>query len=185
MTLHHSVFICVLPLLVLATCAWAKSGPTYYTPERIATARENVEKYDWARGTLNTIMKGQRQTYIIGRQYYGVKQGGNFAAASTIGFSKVDEPNVITYQGGADAAVQIDQLSVGGGNVTLVWDSVEGGNYTVESSADLVDWTTQPPVQADGAAFETQATVPAADPAKSFHRVRSDGVNTYDVNPTP
>jgi len=123
--------------------------------------------------------------YIIGRQYYGVKQGGNFAAASTVGFGKVDTPNVITYQGGADAAVQIDRLSTAGGNVTLVWDSIEGGNYTVESSADLVDWITQPPVQVDGAAFETQAIVPAADPAKSFHRVRRDSVNTYDVNPTP
>jgi hypothetical protein len=29
------------------------------------------------------------------------------------------------------------------------------------------------------------ATVPAATPARSFHRVRFDGVDTYDVIVTP
>lgn len=126
--------------------------------------------------------------YIIGRQYYGVKQGGDFAAASTIDFDDLDQPNVTTYQGGAgvvDSALAIKSLSVDGGNVTLLWTSAEGGNYTVETSAELDDWVTIPVVPVTGAAIETEATVPAANSAKSFHRLRSNGVVPYDEIDTP
>lgn len=123
--------------------------------------------------------------YIIGRQYYGVKQGGNWAAVSTTGFSAVEEPNVTTYQGGANAELRIDSLQNAGGNITLRWDSAEGGNYVVETSAELTDWTTIPPVPSPGAAFQTQRTVPAASPELSFHRVRFDNVDPYDVIDTP
>lgn len=123
--------------------------------------------------------------YIIGRQYYGVKQGGNFAAASTVGFNGLETPHVTTYAGGANVTTRIDGLEKSGGNVVLRWDSAEGGNYVVESSADLTDWTTIPQVSAPGAAFQTQATIPAATPERSFHRIRSDGVSTYDVIDTP
>ncbi|QTN32635.1 sulfatase-like hydrolase/transferase [Akkermansiaceae bacterium] len=123
--------------------------------------------------------------YIIGRQYHGVKQGGNFAAASTIGFNALEEPNVTTYQGGADAQLEIDRIEPSGGNVTIRWDSAEGGNYVVETSVDLTDWTTIPQVPADGSAFQTQRTIPAASPNRSFHRVRRDSVDAYDVIDTP
>ncbi len=123
--------------------------------------------------------------YIIGRQYYGVKQGGNWAAASTIGFNALEEPHITTYQGGAGAETRIDSLQPSGGNVTLRWDSAEGGNYVVETSADLTNWTTLPTVPATGSAFQTQRTVPASTPERSFHRIRSDGVAPYDVIDTP
>jgi arylsulfatase A-like enzyme len=123
--------------------------------------------------------------YIIGRQYYGVKQGGNWAAASTVGFSSVESPNVTTYAGGPNALPKIDSTTVSGSNVTLTWDSAEGGIYSIESSANLTDWTTVPPVPAAGAAFQTQGTVPAASPTRSFHRVRINGVDPYDEIATP
>ncbi|MFM7182147.1 MAG: sulfatase-like hydrolase/transferase [Verrucomicrobiales bacterium] len=120
--------------------------------------------------------------YIIGRQYYGVKQGGNWAAASTIGFNSIETPHITTYSGGANAELNIRSQTVSGGSVTLTWDSAEGGNYTIQSSANLSDWSTVP---ATGAAFQTQRTVPAASPSRSFHRVRRDSISTYDVNTTP
>ena len=123
--------------------------------------------------------------YIIGRQYYGVKQGGNWAAASTVGFNALESPNVTTYQGGADAETRVDSLEKSGGNVVLRWDSAEGGNYVVETSADLTNWTAIPSVPATGSAFQTQRTVPAASPERSFHRIRSNGVAPYDVIATP
>lgn len=123
--------------------------------------------------------------YIIGRQYYGVKQGGNWAAASTIGFNALEEPHLTTYTGSAEAALKVDHLAPDGGDVVIVWDSAEGGNYVIESSADLTDWTTIPSVPATGTAFQTEATVPAASPTRSFHRVRSDGVDDFDVIDTP
>jgi arylsulfatase A-like enzyme len=123
--------------------------------------------------------------YIIGRQYYGVKQGGNYAAASTIGFSGVDSSNVTTYQGGANTELKIDHFEKSGSNVILRWDSAEGGNYTIESSADLTNWSSIPTVPATGSAFETQRNVPSASTDRSFHRVRINGVATYDVIDTP
>ncbi len=69
MSIKMWLLVIEILLIVLATCAWGKDAPTFYTPERIAIARENVEKYEWAQQTLDTIMKGQAQTYIIGRQY--------------------------------------------------------------------------------------------------------------------
>ncbi|MFK7910354.1 MAG: sulfatase-like hydrolase/transferase [Akkermansiaceae bacterium] len=123
--------------------------------------------------------------YIIGRQYYGVKQGGNWAAVSTVGFSAVQEPNVITYQGGANAATNIKSLGISGDQVTLTWSSAEGGQYVIQSSPDLSDWTTQPEVNASGTAFESQASVPSAASGKSFHRVGSNGVDPYDEIDTP
>lgn len=123
--------------------------------------------------------------YIIGRQYYGVKQGGNWAAASTIGFNAVEEPNITTYTGGPDAALNMNSMTVANGDVVLRWDSAEGGRYIIDSSADLSDWTTTPPVNATGAPFQTQRTVPAASPIRSFHRIRQNGVATYDVINTP
>lgn len=123
--------------------------------------------------------------YIIGRQYYGVKQGGNWAAASTVGFNAIEQPNVTTYQGGANTETRVYSLQKSGGNVTLRWDSAEGGNYVVETSADLTDWITIPTVPATGSAFQTQRTVPAATSDRSFHRIRSNGVAPYDVIDTP
>lgn len=76
-------------------------------------------------------------------------------------------------------------MATTGGQVTLQWTSAEGGAYTVETSADLTNWTTVPAVPVTGAAFQTQRSVPAASPARSFHRVRRDGVATYDVIATP
>lgn len=125
--------------------------------------------------------------YIIGRQYYGVKQGGNYAAASTVGFNDLETPHVTTYTGGANAVTCIDSFEKSGDNVFLRWDSAEGGNYVAESSTALTSWTALPQVPVDGTSFQTQAAVPAASPERSFHRVRFDGVDpdTYDVIETP
>jgi hypothetical protein len=123
--------------------------------------------------------------YIIGRQYFGVKQGGNWAAASTVGFNTVEAPNVTTYSGGANAALRMDNIGKDGGNVTLSWDSAEGGNYVVESSSDLTEWNSIPKVPVDGTGFQTQATVPTAGTTRGFHRVRFDSVDPYDDIETP
>ena len=123
--------------------------------------------------------------YIIGRQYYGVKQGGNWAAASTIGFNAIEEPHITTYTGGAGAALDMDGMAKSGADVVLRWDSAEGGRYIVDSSSDLTDWTTTPPVPVNGAPFQTEVTVPASSPTRSFHKVRLDSIDPYDVIDTP
>ena len=56
-----------------------KSAATYYTPERIAIAKENIERYEWAKKLYQRIMKGDGFTYYIGPQYGGATK---FAAQS-------------------------------------------------------------------------------------------------------
>ena len=57
-------------LVVFAGRALAKSGPTYYTPERVAAARRNLERYEWARKVRKRIFEtGDRIRYYIGPTY--------------------------------------------------------------------------------------------------------------------
>ena len=46
-----------------------KTEPTFYTEERIAVGRENLERYGWAQDRLKLIMDGQPYSYLVGRQY--------------------------------------------------------------------------------------------------------------------
>ena len=39
------------------------------------------------------------------------------------------------------AALAVQNLNKNGGQVTLVWSSVEGGHYTVEETGNLTTWT--------------------------------------------
>lgn len=124
--------------------------------------------------------------YIIGRQYYGVKQGGNYGATATVGFSAVESPAVTIFQGGANAGLDITQTTrtpAGGGVITLQWSSVEGGRYSVEKSTNLSSWTTVDS-NIPGSPITTQRNESAAGTI-GFYRVRRDSVDTYDAVSTP
>ncbi len=123
--------------------------------------------------------------YIIGRQYYGVKQGGNYAAASTVGFDAVEQPHVVTYQGGAGAQLNVSGIRPSGDDVILTWDSVEGGQYKIEKSEDLEDWTTQSPSLVTGQGATTEAAESTVGRDRNFFRVLLESIDTYDVIDTP
>ncbi len=125
--------------------------------------------------------------YIIGRQYYGVKQGGNYGAAATVGFTAVEAPNVTTYEGGEKAALQVtdfNHTTAGGGQVTLVWSSVEGGRYTVEQNPDFTSSWSNAATNVLGAGYSTPQTL-SAPWTKRFYRVRLNSVDAYDPVSTP
>ncbi len=68
--------------LITAACApgAAKSGPTYFTPERVAIALENIASYDWAeRERARIIEHGDRIRYYMGPVYMSAER---FAAES-------------------------------------------------------------------------------------------------------
>jgi oligo-alginate lyase len=52
-----------------AMAAAAKDGPTYYTPERLAVARENLARYEWAQATFERLKAGDGFRYYIGPEY--------------------------------------------------------------------------------------------------------------------
>jgi arylsulfatase A-like enzyme len=121
--------------------------------------------------------------YIIGRQYYGVKQGGNYGAASTVGFTSVDTPNVTLFQGGALAGLQTAEPKKSNNEVTLTWSSVEGGRYVVEESDRLNGWA-EAATDIAGEAFSTARVIPATG-TQGFYRVRRESVDPYDPINTP
>ena len=61
----------VIALMTLNGLAAGKSGPTYYTPGRVKTAKENIASYDWAKAVEKRIFKtGDGLNYYIGRNKY-------------------------------------------------------------------------------------------------------------------
>jgi hypothetical protein len=73
--------------------------------------------------------------YVFAFQYYGVKSG---ASGATV------PPNVTTnFTGGANVAQEFAAPAVVSSNstVTLVWRASEGGQYVVETSPDLKNWS--------------------------------------------
>lgn len=62
--------IVVVSLLSLSFIAYAKTERTYFTDERIATGRENAERYEWAQKRQKHILEvGDEIEYYIGAKY--------------------------------------------------------------------------------------------------------------------
>ncbi len=61
----------VLLLIGAVNLAMAKSGRTYYTPERIAAAKQNIEEHEWAAKQLNLIMNAAPQQGGLATTYVG------------------------------------------------------------------------------------------------------------------
>lgn len=60
----------LMSAMVAGTLAGARTGPTYYTPGRVAAARENIERYDWARAVRRRIFEtGDPISYYTGPTY--------------------------------------------------------------------------------------------------------------------
>ena len=121
--------------------------------------------------------------YIIGRQYYGVKTGGNFGAASTVGFTAVATPVETLFEGGAAASMNVSAVSTGG-SVTLTWSATEGGRYAVESSPNLTTWqTVSSNLPASGPSM--QAVQPDGGASRAYYQVRRDSLDPVDTVDTP
>lgn len=54
MTLQHIVI--AMALIALSASVSAKTGSTFFTPERVANARKNIERYAWAKDTKDTTV---------------------------------------------------------------------------------------------------------------------------------
>ena len=58
----------------MPTQARRKTERTFYTDERIASARENIKQYKWAQDLLKRIMTGDTIRYYIGPDYASAEQ---------------------------------------------------------------------------------------------------------------
>jgi hypothetical protein len=108
--------------------------------------------------------------YNIGRSYHGNPTGSavtEISAAATTHFS-----------GGTNAAVVVQTSRAAASEVTLVWNALEGGTYSVERSTDLKNWTN---AQTNIAAVKDQGTLLTATPGDAeFFRVRQTALAAFD-----
>jgi hypothetical protein len=108
--------------------------------------------------------------YNIGRAYHGTPTG------NTVG--SIAEPVSTNFMGGASMPLVLSKPAVNASTVTLVWSSVEGGTYQLESSSNLSLWTTNANnVTAQGVA--TQLSTGKNGPS-GFYRATRTGLANYD-----
>ena len=69
-----------------------KVGSTYYTPERVAAARENIEKYDWAKSTAKTAVAKADKYLEHVETIYNIITNHTIPRTSYLGTD--DDPNV-------------------------------------------------------------------------------------------
>ena len=73
--------------------------------------------------------------YNIGRAFYGNPTGGSVTSLS--------ETVVTNFEGGPNSTLALSSPALTNGTVTLVWSSVDGGTYQVQSKTNLSNgWTT-------------------------------------------
>jgi hypothetical protein len=75
--------------------------------------------------------------YIVGRWYFGSPTGGSTTAT----VMNADTPLTNQFLGGANSSLTINPPTAAAGTVSLTWNSVEGGTYSVDASTDQSTWT--------------------------------------------
>ncbi|MFW5869125.1 MAG: heparinase II/III domain-containing protein, partial [Armatimonadota bacterium] len=88
----RTAFMAALMIGATMTVGYAKNSATFYTPERVAIARENVERYEWAQEELRRILEGQPRSYVIGHEYTSAKE---YAAQSDEFMWELQPPTTI------------------------------------------------------------------------------------------
>ena len=114
--------------------------------------------------------------YQVARSYYGSPTGG--AATS------ITEPVATSFVGGPQTLDRAGGVSgtLGTGPVTLTWNGVEGGIYTIEASNTLAGWSSIATnvVVTGGAIGGIVETGPALSTDRRFYRTVRPGVSAYD-----
>jgi hypothetical protein len=108
--------------------------------------------------------------YVFAFQYYGIDSGESGATVP---------PNVTTsFVGGANTPLDVASptFETSNSTITLVWRATEGGSYQVESSADMVTWTT---ITGIPASFNS-GTITSALTSQEFFRVTRTNLATYE-----
>ena len=113
--------------------------------------------------------------YQVGRSYYGDPVGGVVTSDT--------EPVTTSFIGGPATAEKAGGASVNGDDVTVTWQAVEGGIYTVEASANLTSWApvaTGVVASGDDTGVLTENNVVQPPTTKRFYRATRTGISTYD-----
>lgn len=114
--------------------------------------------------------------YNLGRRYYGTPSGGQVTS--------ITETVTVLFSGGPNTVETIEAAIPAGNDVTLTWNSLEGGTYKVEGTGDLVaGYTTVATGKAAASAATKTAmtdTNGAVGATQRFYRVTRTATATYD-----
>jgi hypothetical protein len=111
--------------------------------------------------------------YNIGRGYYGNPTGGKVTSIS--------ETVTTNYLGGPNSALTLNAPTIthANDNVALVWSSVDGGTYKVESSPDQSSWTTKvSSISSQGLSTQTNYT---GTTGTAYARVTRTALASFDT----
>lgn len=115
--------------------------------------------------------------YTTGRQYFGSPTGGN----SNLATMNADTPQTTHFLGGANTPLTVESAEVDDGTVTITWNAVEGGTYSVDSSPDASSWTNQA-AGLTSTGVSRAASYPASSSSGTeYGRVNRTALATYDT----
>ena len=112
--------------------------------------------------------------YNISRYYFGTVQGANNAT--------LPANRDIIFEGGPEATLEVKTIDVdqGSGDVTLTWSTVEGGQYTIESSDLVAPWVPVAAPLADGSTTTITDATRANTDSAYFYRANIDYLTPFD-----
>jgi len=110
--------------------------------------------------------------YLLAFEFYGDAKGGSVA--------NISESVTTQFTGGPNTSVVLNTPTVDANTrtVTLVWSSVEGGTYQVESSTNQSTWTTQT-ASLSSAGISTQSSYVGVE-GTGYGRVTRTALASYD-----
>ena len=109
--------------------------------------------------------------YTFGYEFYGDATGGSVTS--------ITENVTTNFVGGQNVSVKLSAPAVTNATVTLVWSSVEGGTYQVETSTNQSTWTTQiTNILAKGISTQTNFT---GNNGTAYARVMRTALASYDA----
>jgi autotransporter-associated beta strand protein len=112
--------------------------------------------------------------YVFGFEFYGDAAGGSVASIS--------ESVTTQFTGGPNTALTFTGTpTVDSGTVSMTWNSVEGGTYSVDASTDNTNWTSK--ATGLGASDKTRSTTYSAlsTGGTEYGRVQRTALATYDT----
>lgn len=112
--------------------------------------------------------------YTTGRQYYGNPTGG--------GVTSITETVTQQFIGGPNKALTINTPSVAGTTVTLTWNAVEGGTYSVDASPNQSTWTSKATGVVSTGNTASQSYTALGTNGAEYGRVNRTALATYDTN---
>ena len=124
----------------------------------------------WAYFVCITSSGAPAYPYNIGRAFYGNPTGNTVTS--------ITESVTTNFIGAASAELRMSTPVVNNNVVSLVWTATEGGAYRVESSGDLVNWSTN--AAGINAVYNSGSATAANTFTNQSFRVTRTALATYD-----